>query len=191
MSDRFDDGGRYLAEFTSSFDVSCPACGGHAMVASRRDGRPARVTCTACSYAATEESTGWMGPVRGTVRRRCGMCGQQLERDLPGPRHEHLAHMTCACGWEFDEEITWHRLPQGPVDPVFGLDLWFREPVKGEVLWAYNTEHLGFIKEYVAVDLRERAPNKNSSLASRLPPRMKSAKNREAVLAAIRKLESR
>lgn len=119
------------------------------------------------------------------------MCGQWLERKIPGPRHDHLAHLTCTCGWEFDEEITWHRLPQGPVDPIFGLDLWLREPVKGEVLWAYNRDHLTFIKHYVSADLRERIPNRNSTLASRLPTWVKSAKNRDAILAAVGKLEAR
>ena len=191
MTDRFEDGGTYLGAFASSFDVRCPACGGRAIVQARHGERAARVTCTGCAYATTEEVTGWQGPTRGTVHGRCHRCGQRLARTLAGPRHDHPAHLTCACGAASDHEITWHRLADGAVDPVFGLELWLHEPVKGEVLWAYNAEHLEFLKGYVGADLRERAPNRNASLASRLPPWMKSAKNRDAVVAAIRKLEAR
>jgi hypothetical protein len=59
------------------------------------------------------------------------------------------------------------------------------------VLWAYNAEHLDFLEEYVRASIREREPNRNASLASRLPAWLKSAKNREAVLAACAALRRR
>jgi hypothetical protein len=57
------------------------------------------------------------------------------------------------------------------------------------VLWAYNREHLIFLRDYVAAMLRERVPNANASLASRLPAWLKKGANRSAVLKAVERLE--
>jgi hypothetical protein len=54
------------------------------------------------------------------------------------------------------------------------------------MLWALNEDHLSYLEEYVEATLREAYPN--STMASRLPDWMKSAKNREDVLKCIRKL---
>lgn len=119
------------------------------------------------------------------------MWGQWLERRFSGPRPPQVALMACTCGFEFDEDVTMERIATRPVDPVFGLDLWVTAPFKGEVVWAYNVAHLRFLREVVGADLRERVPNRNSSLASRRPGWMKAAKNRAALLSIIDDLEER
>ncbi len=58
----------------------------------------------------------------------------------------------------------------------------------GQTLWAMNLEHLDFLERYVESDLRERIPNINKSLASRLPQWIKSKKNRNEILKGISKL---
>jgi len=57
----------------------------------------------------------------------------------------------------------------------------------GELLWSANFEHLDFIEKYVSSKLRERKPNVNRSLASRLPNWIKDKKNRDDILKAIQK----
>ena len=59
----------------------------------------------------------------------------------------------------------------------------------GRKLWAFNEKHLQFIEEYASALVRERIGPANASLASRLPQWIKSAKNRESVLKAVRKLK--
>ncbi|WP_298760559.1 hypothetical protein [uncultured Psychroserpens sp.] len=61
----------------------------------------------------------------------------------------------------------------------------------GEVLSANNLDHLEFLEEYVSANLRERMPNVNKSLISRLPQWIKSKKNREDILKDIGKLKER
>lgn len=87
--------------------------------------------------------------------------------------------------------VTWwpHAAPGAPA--VGGLDLWLQTPCRGHVLWAYDAEHLDFLERYVRAALREREPNRNAGLASRLPGWLKSAKNRHAVLAACATLRKR
>ena len=77
-----------------------------------------------------------------------------------------------------------------PVDPFFHLPLWLQSEFEGEILWAYNLEHLNFLAEHVGAKLRERNNYKYRvrSIGARLPRWMSSAKNREAVLKEINKL---
>lgn len=76
-------------------------------------------------------------------------------------------------------------------DWYFRLPLWLQVPCCGEILWAYNVYHLNFLEDYVGSALRERRPNKNSALASRLPAWMKEAKNRDEILKCLRKLREK
>ncbi|WP_088068111.1 hypothetical protein [Gottfriedia luciferensis] len=69
--------------------------------------------------------------------------------------------------------------------------LWLQTHCCGKTLWAYNKEHLDFLENYVRASLRERVPKINSSLASRLPNWIKSAKNREEILKGITKLRKK
>jgi hypothetical protein len=69
--------------------------------------------------------------------------------------------------------------------------LWLRVNCCGHVLWAYNMQHLDFLESYVAASLRERKPNINQSLASRLPVWIKSTKNRDQLIKGIQKLKDK
>jgi hypothetical protein len=61
------------------------------------------------------------------------------------------------------------------------------------MLWAYNYDHLNFLKDHIQATLRERNAQEpsNQSLGSRLPAWMTSAKNREAVLKGIAHLQQK
>lgn len=72
-----------------------------------------------------------------------------------------------------------------------GLSLWLKGRCCGNILWAYNEEHLDYIENYVAASIREQIPNINQSLASRLPNWIKSSKNRESILNCIVKLRKK
>ncbi|RJX38951.1 hypothetical protein D3P09_15690 [Paenibacillus pinisoli] len=78
----------------------------------------------------------------------------------------------------------------GSFDWYFGYPLYLQIPCCGQTLWAYNLEHLEYLKNYVQAELREDHPY-YLSVESRLPLWMKSAKNRDAVLKAISKLEKK
>lgn len=76
-------------------------------------------------------------------------------------------------------------------DWYFGFKLWLEIECCGELLWAYNLEHLRMIEEYVGAKLRERTKKGRNSFFSKLPPWIKSAKNRDEVLKAIRRLREK
>ena len=79
----------------------------------------------------------------------------------------------------------------GNFDWYFQEQLWLQIECCNETLWAYNERHLRFIENYVAAKLRQRIPNINKSLTSRLPKWMKQAKNRAEILKAIEKLKEK
>jgi len=77
------------------------------------------------------------------------------------------------------------------VDWYFRLPLWLQIPCCGEVLWAYNQNYLELLENYVGAKLRERTKERRSSFLSKLPKWIKSAKNRDEILKAIKKLKEK
>jgi hypothetical protein len=79
-----------------------------------------------------------------------------------------------------------------PVDCYFKLPLWYTSNFRGYVLFAYNLNHLSFLKDFIENKLRERTESesgwRNSSLESRLPKWMQSSKNREGLIKRIDEL---
>ncbi|MGH1338261.1 MAG: hypothetical protein ACRBFS_19210 [Aureispira sp.] len=95
--------------------------------------------------------------------------------------------VTCMhCGYHkaFKPKDAWYKLVPITVE----LEDFLEIPCCGQTLWAMNVEHLDFLERYVEADLRGRLPNLNRSLASRLPPWIKSSKNRQEILKGISRL---
>ncbi len=143
------------------------------------------VQCPQCSRCARVKADRDSGSFR--ARFICIHCGS-TKRWAPKSRAIHFGHRVSS----FGEGECWIG---GPVDWYFHFPLWLRGTCVGEVLWAYNEEHLTWLKAFVAAKHRERSPHKtwgwsNQEMASRLPLWMKSAQNREKVLSTIERLET-
>jgi hypothetical protein len=111
----------------------------------------------------------------------------EARRSLEGSRR-----LTCpGCAYS----AVWPSRERGsvwglPVDPFFRQPLWLRTRWRAHVLWALNRRHLQLLEDFVGADLRERGPGAgNSTMISRLPLWMKSAKHRQQVLVAIGRLQ--
>jgi hypothetical protein len=76
-------------------------------------------------------------------------------------------------------------------DWYFQCPLWLQISCCGKILWAYNLQHLDLLESYVSAKLRERKPNVNRSVASRLPNWIKRAKNRGEILKSIGHLKEK
>ena len=111
---------------------------------------------------------------------------EKLSRQLSAPRRVVCQSCVYRNDWR-DGSIS----IGASFDWYFRLPLWLETECVGETLWAYNRKHLEFIENYVGAKLRERTPNTNKSLASRLPQWIKRAKNRDAVLKAVGKLKEK
>ncbi len=205
---RFIDNGTYLRQFMGNIFVVCPKCGRQATVTCPDPPRCLRTKTAVCTHCGFNEKTNhpilncgnnkkstgfsWKGPVIGIVSRRCGYCGRHLQKQVRGPIRANTTLLKCpGCGYEMSESINWRPTTDGKaLDPFFGLKLWFVRSVRGNELWAYNREHLNFIKRLVEATHREQRPHSNGTLSNRLPKWMLNKKNRPHVLKAIQKLET-
>lgn len=132
---------------------------------------PVLIACPKCSSKAAVVPCG-----DDKVRASCFECGYSAEKSSNG------------------RSFYWYE--DNPTDGYFGFDLWLRTDCNGNSLWAFNAKHLKFLESYVSAKLRERNKDEewgwsNSSLASRLPKWIKSAKNRDALLRAITELKAK
>ncbi|GAB7215691.1 hypothetical protein OS42_23020 [Dickeya oryzae] len=134
----------------------------------------------------------------GHGRRPCGQCGHQWvtkavffknyaairkpTTNAKCPRCNSFNEVTLS----FSHSVPAHHA----IDPFFGLALSLKEETRYGTVWVYSAEHLVHLKEYISAQVRENSAI-NSSYFSRLPAWIKSYKNRETVLKAIKKLEKR
>jgi len=126
------------------------------------------VVCPRCSGMATVNSRGGFG----LARLACELCGSAQSKDV----------RTYSLG--------------SADDPYFGLPLWLQAPCSTQTLWAYNSEHLLFLKQYIGATDRRRPIRSpidplNRLLASRLPKWMQLSKNRDQILKVIATIETK
>lgn len=181
---RFRDDSVYLSNFADDIDVVCPWCGGDALVNERS------LTCRSCGKSA--EPGVWFGPAKGSCSRACRYCRRRLTRQVSeNPPKRTTFRIACpGCKHRTVATISWYGVRNAGHDPFFGAKLKLRRRCGRDLLWAYNQAHLRYIEDYVCAELRERRPNSNGSLASRMPRWIKSAKNRALVLKAVASLKA-
>lgn len=143
------------------------------------------VTCPSCARRATVRR----GEPVFVARLTCPACGFVREMNEPYAGHLYSYRPGAAKPGVI--------VLGAPVDPYLHLDLWLRVDCAGEVLWAYNAQHVAFLAAYVGAKLRERPVEdnphglRNQLLESRLPKWMTLAKNRAAVLTGVERLQQR
>ena len=144
------------------------------------------VVCPVCDKRAAVHSSSVKD--KSKIRLTCLHCGlvkdwKQRNRGIKTANDHHLFK-------EGEVSIG------APVDWYFHHQLWLQSLCCGEILWAYNADHLKWLKAFVSSDIRERKYDgahgwSNQSLASRLPKWIKSRKNRERILLGLSRLEKR
>ena len=113
--------------------------------------------------------------------------------------YEDEVRLSCpSCGYnlaKLDEGRKFYWNAENPTDGYFGVNLWLQTDCVGESIWAFNRRHLEYLEDFVSAKHRQRNPNNdtwmNSSLASRLPKWLKSAKNRAQILKNIEVLKAK
>ncbi len=185
MSSRFiDDKGR--VDFFDEFLVECPKCGGKASTSFRYG-----IRCSSCSFAKRIEERRLYSSSYGIASKRCSFCGRNISKHIEKFRENPMTDIVChGCKTKNSAEIKWFTGGAQGTDSIFGCKLLLSLEVKGELFWALNEKHLDYLEDYVRSDLRERIPNQNGSLPSRIPKWVKNAKNRDNILKCIQQLRS-
>ncbi len=204
---RFEDLGLPLGAYAMQALVGCPSCAGPALVRSATwrinpagtNKERATVQCLQCSFRRVRPDDVWFGPWTGYARQRCTCCGHKWLRTTLASKNKHgnpppsVAIVCPGCGTSNTVAITWYHdgFSADPLDPTFGLPLWLQTPCCGQVLWAYNRQHISTIRMYVAASHRVRASPMKWSMLTRLPTWVKLAKHRAAVLSACDQLDQK
>jgi hypothetical protein len=119
---------------------------------------------------------------------QCDRCAQVVRKPGAAPGIFVAARLVCAhCGLNKESTQTGVRVG-APVDWYFHQPLWLQAPCCGQVLWAYNLDHLSYLERYVRAELRYSRPQR--ALPNALPAWIKAAKNRADVLRCIARLRA-
>jgi DNA-directed RNA polymerase subunit RPC12/RpoP len=128
------------------------------------------------------------------LRKNCSNCGKEIIRVIPNlsEKKEHLSIKCENCGETEThkprniENRMFFTNQQGEKEKIFGLSLWLQEEVKGDILWAYNYDHLNYLENYISSDLRVRI---GMTLSAKLPQFIKDKKNRTRLIKLIGKMK--
>ena len=73
----------------------------------------------------------------------------------------------------------------------FDAELWYTAPFKNEEFMAFNREHLDYLEAYISATLREHKDRTHFTLLEKLPRFYHEAKNRDALLKLVAKLQNK
>ncbi|MBS2213660.1 hypothetical protein KEM09_19785 [Carboxylicivirga mesophila] len=194
---RFQDKNLTLSSFEDDVLVVCPKCSKRAIVFRTEPGYYSKrsIKCPNCMYSQIGRTECY----QVDLKCYCSNCASEISIQIPNVNapKDKIAVKCDTCGetqsytprnirLELIYEYNGH-----PTEPYFQLPLWLVESVKGHSLWAYNYNHLSYLKDYVSADLREKNGRQYWTMVEKLPDWIKSAKNREAVMKGIEKLEKK
>lgn len=147
---------------------------------------------------------GWLAQFTGhilVVCPRCGGCALVLPRPgLPERKYVYellfqprrLACRGCGAVADWEAEVRGAGLvavaPGGTEDPFFRRPLWLQTRCAGQILWAYNEEHVNELSAYVGATLREHGASPKRAMLTRLPRWMNRSDNRSDVLVGLETL---
>lgn len=156
---------KHVYDFIKDIYVVCPSCGGQAII----------ITPEFSVRKANEQE----------IKLICTKCGHNKRLQEKPDSILHSSPNKIIRGK--------YLIIGGAIDPYFHLPLWLTINCCENILWAYNYEHLEFLKVHVEAKLRERNTQEmaNNSLGSRLPKWMTSKKNRVIILKAINHLKAK
>ncbi len=207
MGERFVDVPMFTYTPSSEILVVCPKCGSEGTVSFNRFSGIAKFDCSSC-YDHMEVQPGL--DERFKVVGQCTSTGRFFNEYLPGEKiHGQKLRMKCPyC----DEEVVcdvedrsrgnyiWYADVQDGFDPFFHLPLLLQVEFRGNIVWAVDREHLQYLIDYLSADLRISHPQGAANAArygrlqtqsSTIPRFMKTAKNRDALVRKLRKLQEK
>lgn len=193
---RFQDKNISLNHFASEILVECPKCRKRAMV-TRDDPKSLlskrTLKCPNCFHS----ENGRKESFSVELKCHCSNCSSEIDVKIPNVNEKKstIAIKCSNCGETKvyeprNIEQHWKYQDTGkPSEFYFGLPLWLSDNFKGNDFWAFNYDHLEYLKEYISADLREKNGRTHWTLVEKLPEWMRSAKNRGKLIKLITELE--
>jgi hypothetical protein len=146
---------------------------------------------------------GWtvMWSFTNDVLVRCPRCAEPARVLRPDGPAEGRWRVSClSCAYSKDTPGNHRSFDNGshdPVrDPVFRLPLWLQTSCcRGNLLWAYNVEHLDVLEAFVRARIRQKrcavcGHSHHQRMIHKLPRWLSAAKHRDEVLTALGRLRA-
>lgn len=196
--------------------VKCPKCSGKGMVKEIETRTikaedlgwdlpytVSKFSCTSCKHSLSNmDKNGrvkeiWHSKFKLSIQyeNKCISCGVKNTLIIPEKLLQNnkvekidLKCESCSETREYiisSEPELWSKLG---VDKYFGLDLFYRKNIKGNILWILNTQHLQFLKNYLSRKIRK-TNTLHSSPENKLPSFIINGKNKDAILNFLNKIE--
>lgn len=122
----------------------------------------------------------------------CPTCGKQAI--AKANREARLVRLFCvACGYNKEVSAAFGKTGSlvTAAHRYFDASLWLHARFRNNIVWAYNDKHLVYLKAYISAGLREHKNRTHYTLLEKLPRFYHEAKNREALLKVIERLEQK
>ena len=189
----FKDSDQDISSWSKDTLVKCPSCSKRAFLKNDRSvfqwffNDDSEIHCPNCGLTINQSE---LIRYRLELRKNCSNCGKEISRTIPNlkEKKEYLTVKCEHCGdtEKYKPRNESHRVfysnQVGAKDPIFGVELWLQEEVKGNILWAFNFDHLNYLKHYISADLRERS---GMTMSAKLPQFIKDRKNRTTLLRVV------
>jgi hypothetical protein len=193
---RFKDENKRISYFEDEIFVACPKCEKRAVVTkdnpksyfSKRT-----LKCPNCFHS----QNGRKESFAIELKCHCSHCASELKVEMydVNEKKETIAVKCSNCGKTENytpRNISLERIYESPGNPTenyFGLPLWLNAHFRGNVFWAFNYEHLEYLKQYISAELREKNGRTHWTMVEKLPNWIKSSKNRDKIVKLISELE--
>lgn len=198
IDNRFKDENYTLNSFQNEIFVECPKCSKRATIKKVTPFSYCSdriLSCSNCHYS----QRGRKQTYRVELKCNCSNCAVEINLTIPNvnEKREKIAVKCKSCG--ITQEYEPRNIPQEWLfsnkervnENYFGLPLWINSNFRNYTFWAFNYEHLDYLKKYISADLRERNNRTHWTMVEKLPDWIKSSKNREKLIKLINELETK
>ena len=202
MGNRFYDVPYHTFSFWTDMAVVCPKCGKAGTVHFDQEQKIALFQCDSC-YAKTETIP--HGTYGCKVTAQCTSTGRYFHTSVPDDKiHGQKIRIKCPYCEELvvgdvsdtEKQMVFENIRHAE-DPYFHYPLYFQADYRGNIIWAFNREHLQYLIDYLSADIRTvpfdfyKTYKTMRSQSDMLPAFMKTAKNREGIVKLLRKLQAK
>lgn len=206
---RYTDKPPYSFHFydkTQKILVTCPSCNSMGVI--RQDETHFHFQCLHCNKRESREKQSYSYKVENL----CDNCARfyRVEIHNKSLQNFRVLQVKCPhCGTKKSGPVQktnnsyvyrYHTFSKGK-DPVWGYPLFYCTSFSEQPLWAVNGEHLQYLIAYLSADLRQKPTYQNPrhpnyyylkrTQADQLPTVFKRAKNRNAVVKLLKKLQQK
>ncbi len=204
MVKRFHDVPYHTFSFWSDMVVICPKCGKAGTVHFDKEYNIAVFQCESC-YTKRETVPGENKDFQAAAQ--CTSTGKYFRITLTDKKvHGQKIRVKCPyCEETVIGDVSYTKALKHVVfqnirnaeDPYFHYPLYFQTSYRGKTIWALNREHLQYLIDYLSADLRTvqadfyETYKTMRSQSDMLPTFMKTAKNRDAIVKLLVKLQEK